>query len=226
MNIQDRTLGELARRIPGATRIFRAYKLDFCCNGDRSLRLASSIHGLDPSSIAEQLRNLSATSMPDRDWDEVSDAQLISHILLRYHAKHREQLPELILLARKVEEVHRSRSECPVGLARLLQDMDRELARHMRMEEDVLFPMLLRRAFPAAAKPIAMMRREHEDLGDRLRGMAMLTGDFVPPAGACSTWRALYRGVETFHRDLMEHVHLENNVLFERAAAPDSQTEH
>ncbi|HAF91528.1 MAG TPA: iron-sulfur cluster repair protein YtfE, partial [Pseudomonas sp.] len=35
-----------------------------------------------------------------------------------------------------------------------------------------------------------------------------------PPAHACNTWRALYRGLEELRDDLMQHIHLENNILF------------
>ncbi|MNP85488.1 Iron-sulfur cluster repair protein YtfE [compost metagenome] len=44
-----------------------------------------------------------------------------------------------------------------------------------------------------------------------------LTGDMQPPEGACNTWRALYRGLDELRVDLMQHIHLENNVLFPRA---------
>jgi regulator of cell morphogenesis and NO signaling len=33
-------------------------------------------------------------------------AEIIDHIIVRYHDRHREQLPELILQATKVERVH------------------------------------------------------------------------------------------------------------------------
>jgi regulator of cell morphogenesis and NO signaling len=39
----------------------------------------------------------------------------------------------------------------------------------------------------------------------------------VPP-GACNTWRALWNGLEALERDLREHIHLENNILFPRAS--------
>lgn len=44
-----------------------------------------------------------------------------------------------------------------------------------------------------------------------------LTHGVVPPEGACNTWRALYSGINEFITDLMEHIHLENNLLFPRA---------
>jgi regulator of cell morphogenesis and NO signaling len=35
-----------------------------------------------------------------------ASAEIIDHIIVRYHDRHREQLPELILQATKVERVH------------------------------------------------------------------------------------------------------------------------
>ena len=64
--------------------------------------------------------------------------------------------------------------------------------------------------------PIARMMQDHEELGELLAFLADLTDDFVPPEGACSTWRALYAGCSKLDADLREHVHLENNILFRR----------
>jgi len=51
-----------------------------------------------------------------------------------------------------------------------------------------------------------------------------LTQQITPPANACNTWRALYSGLDEFVRDLMQHIHLENNVLFSNALNPTRQT--
>ena len=60
------------------------------------------------------------------------------------------------------------------------------------------------------------MEAEHVDHGENLARMRALAGDLVPPPEACTTWRALYLGLGTLERELMEHIHLENNVLFPR----------
>jgi regulator of cell morphogenesis and NO signaling len=39
---------------------------------------------------------------------------------------------------------------------------------------------------------------------------------FRLPDGACRSWQALYGGAAKFVDDLMEHIHLENSVLFPR----------
>ncbi|MEC9481765.1 MAG: hemerythrin domain-containing protein, partial [Halomonas sp.] len=143
----------------------------------------------------------------------------IDHILSRYHAVHRQQLPELIRLARRVEHVHGERDSCPSGLADHLEVIHQELESHMQKEEMILFPMLKRGLGHSAHGPIAVMRFEHDEHGEALTRLMALTHDIQTPKGACTTWRALYAGLREFREDLMQHIHLENNVLFERAAA-------
>ncbi len=48
-------------------------------------------------------------------------AALTRHIELRFHARHRQQLPELAALAERVEDVHFGDEQVPVGLSLLLR---------------------------------------------------------------------------------------------------------
>lgn len=96
--------------------------------------------------------------------------------------------------------------------------MAQELESHMRKEEDVLFPTIVRGFGALACAPIAVMRMEHDDHGAALRRLEGLTDGLTPPRAACTTWRALYAGLHTFRQDLMAHIHTENNILFERFA--------
>lgn len=216
MNITETPLGELARTIPGATRIFHTYRLDFCCGGKKTLDEAARRRGLDPHEIAAELNTLSELGQRvDTDWSATDNATLIGHILHRYHATHREQLPELIRLARRVEQVHGDRTDCPNGLADHLETMLHELESHMMKEEQILFPMLARTTPRTVDGPISVMRHEHDQHGEALAALEALTHDITPPEDACNTWRALYRGLAQLREDLMEHIHLENNILFE-----------
>lgn len=219
MDLMDQSLGQLARRIPGATRVFDTHHFDFCCAGNRTLRAAASAAGVDAGPIVAELRTLEqrAADAP-RQWEDATDTALVDHILERYHAVHREQLPELIRLARRVEQVHGDREDCPHGLANHLEAMAQELESHMRKEEQILFPMIARGHGRMAGMPIGVMRAEHNEHGAELRRLEEMTNDITPPPGACTTWRALYTGLRTFREDLMTHIHLENNVLFERFA--------
>jgi len=217
MNHAEQSLGLLARTIPGATRVFHAHHLDFCCGGKQTLQAAADKAGLDASQIAAQLEALQDGADEVVDWTEAATPDLVDHILSRYHARHREQLPELIRLARRVEHVHGDRPECPLGLADHLETMQQELESHMQKEEMVLFPIYLRGMANPSLPPVQMMRMEHDHHGQELAKLEALTNGITLPRGACNTWRALYLGLQTLREDLMAHIHLENNVLFERA---------
>ncbi len=217
--LTEQTLGSLACLIPGATRVFRQYKLDFCCGGDTPLRDAALQRNLDALAIADELAALAAAPASEPDWRNAAAGELIEFILERYHERHRDQFPELIRLASRVEQVHGNKADCPTGLAEHLWTMQQELESHMLKEEQILFPMLRRGVQLSQSQgPIAVMRYEHDQHGDALQRLAELTNDITPPANACNTWRALYRGLEELRDDLMQHIHLENNILFAQAA--------
>lgn len=212
---EDRTLGDIAANLPGATAVFRSHKLDFCCGGGISLKDAAEKRGLALADLESELIALGdgrGASLP------VETADLIDHIVTRYHVLHRAELPELIRLARRVEAVHRGHPDVPAGLADLLEDTLQELETHMQKEEMMLFSMMQRGGHPMIEYPITVMRAEHEEHGNRLRLIEGLTNGMVPPEGACATWRALYTGTRKLVDDLREHIHLENNVLFPRWA--------
>src|ERR1035437_883398 len=210
-NRADQTLGKIAVQLPGATAVFRRLKLDFCCGGQISLRQAVHDKDLNLTAVLEELTGLEHGSESPQN---TAPATLIDHILERYHAVHRAQLPELVRMARRVEEVHRDNPEVPSGLAQLLVSIESELLGHMQKEEAILFPMLKAGGNPFVVHPISMMRDEHTSHGEQLDKLAAMTHDATPPSGACNTWQALYAGVAQLSDDLINHIHLENNVLF------------
>ena len=215
---KHQSIGQIAVDLPGATAIFRRFKLDFCCGGQVPLEQACASKGLDTGAVLAELARL---QRDDQGPDTQDAAALIDHILTRYHAVHREQLPELIRMARRVESVHRDHPAVPVGLAALLENMEVELLEHMEKEEQVLFPAIESGA-AGLGSPIGAMRDEHAGHGALLDQLAALTNDHSPPPGACNTWRALFAGTAQLTEDLISHIHLENNVLFpqvESAAA-------
>lgn len=207
----DQQIGQIAVQLPGATAVFRRLKLDFCCGGQVSLTKAATDKGLDVNAV---LAELSAFQRPEIAPGLTEPVALINHILSRYHDVHREQLPELIRMARRVEAVHRDNPNVPEGLAALLETAQEELLSHMQKEETILFPMLKAGGNPIVTQPIGVMRHEHVDHGAMLEKLAALTYDATPPAGACNTWRALFAGIAQLNDDLINHIHLENNVLF------------
>jgi len=207
----SQSLGSLAVQIPGATAVFRRLKLDFCCGGQQTLDAACASKGLDADAV---LGEIQALQQYEAAPEAPAPAELIDHILRRYHEVHRQQLPELIRMARRVEAVHRDHPQVPRGLADHLETMERELLEHMAKEEQILFPLLKQGGHPMVVHPIGMMRHEHVSHGEQIERLAALTTQHQPPVDACNTWRALYAGTARLTEDLIEHIHTENNLLF------------
>jgi regulator of cell morphogenesis and NO signaling len=209
------TVGEIAAALPGATAVFRRFGMDFCCKGNVALEDSARQRGVDVAEVEHALAALDGLS--EGEAAPTATPALIDHILMRYHEVHRRELPELIRLARQVEKVHAGKTGVPTGLTALLERMTSELDQHMCKEELILFPaMKMQARHQMLDAPIACMRHEHDDHGEHLRELNVLTGGLKLPAGACRTWQALYAGLVKLEDDLMQHIHLENNVLFPR----------
>jgi regulator of cell morphogenesis and NO signaling len=213
------TLADLAVTHPGAARVFYRNGLDFCCGGQRSLADACAAKGLDPQAILAAIEAEDATIPESPRWHERPLSELVAHIVGFYHRRLRETLPDLRAMAEKVESRHADKASCPRGLAAHLEAIHGSVLDHLEKEEQILFPMILAGHGARAQGPIHVMELEHDDHRANLERTRALTADLTAPGEACTTWRALYLGLQQLEQELMEHIHLENNVLFPRALA-------
>jgi regulator of cell morphogenesis and NO signaling len=62
-----------------------------------------------------------------------------------------------------------------------------------------------------------MMMMEHDTAGQILREMRALTSEYKVPADTCISYQTLYQALENLEKDLHQHIHLENNILFPKA---------
>jgi regulator of cell morphogenesis and NO signaling len=216
-HLRDRKVGEIAANLAGATGVFRRFRIDFCCHGDVTLDEATKARGLDLGEVELALNALDASQPSETSELPSETGELIDYIVARYHETHRRQLPELIALSRRVELVHAGKPGVPAGLADILQKALGELEVHMRKEELMIFPAMCRGGSEGRFDgPTAMLREDHSDQGEMIEQVTALTNDFTVPEGGCTTWRALYSGAAEFKHDLVEHIHIENNILFSR----------
>lgn len=209
-------VGAIAEALPGATEVFRRAGIGFCCGGAEPLATAVAHQGGDLPAILQQLNDLVARAGAQPPQETPA---LIDHILTRYHAVHREELEWLIPLAQKVETVHGDHEQAPLGLTEVLVVMQGDLDGHMQKEETILFPMMRNGGHPMIAKPIAVMRADHQHEAGYLDQINRITNDLTLPEGACRSWTALYTGLGKLRDDLTAHMALENDVLFPRFGA-------
>lgn len=224
--IQNQTVGELVREIPARSRVFERFSIDYCCGGKVPLHEACRARGLDPEHIEAELARVSTEQAEPNNPSSMGLADLADHIESTHHAYLREELPRLDFLTKKVAQVHGDAEPRLNEIRRVFVACREELESHMLKEERVLFPMIreLERAdgpvtfhCGSLANPIRMMEHEHDQAGDAMSRFKELTDGYAPPDWACNTYRAMVDGLAAFERDMHQHVHKENNVLFPRA---------
>ena len=71
--------------------------------------------------------------------------------------------------------------------------------------------------------PIRQMEHEHDVAGQFLKQMRQISRDYKLPDDACPTFQALFEGLDAMEKDLHEHNHLENNILFPKAERLEGQ---
>jgi len=213
-------IGEIAVEQPSSTRTFYRFGIDFCCGGGKSLESVCSKKGIDVDAVLRDIATQSngITERPN-DWNTASSAAIVAHIITTYHEPLRVELPRLKGMLDKVQKVHGHID--PIHFEKL-QDvfggMISELMDHMEKEETILFPLFLQGKMTEANASTEDYEDEHTQAGEALARIRELTDDFQAPDYACNTWRALWSGFEDLEKTMHQHVHLENNILFVRAA--------
>jgi regulator of cell morphogenesis and NO signaling len=228
-------VADIVAASPSTIKVFQRHRIDFCCGGKVPLGDVCDKRGLDAQALVGELNEALLRSDERTDWTQARLADLIAHIQRRFHGPLMAELPRLRGMMDKVVSKHGEHlPETLVPLQATFVALQEELSEHMAKEDAVLFPAILdiehgEGANPAwkwIAGPIAAMETEHLSAGSALARIAELTNDYKAPDWACPTFRGLYYGLSELERDMHEHVHLENHILFPRAAALASCSRH
>jgi regulator of cell morphogenesis and NO signaling len=232
-----KTVREVAVELPGATRIFEKLGIDYCCGGGKALDEACLAAGVSADDVIALLEEAGSTAAEARDWNAAPLSELVAHIVTRHHGFTREELVRVSNLLAKVCSVHGENHPELHRLHTVFQELKHELTSHMLKEEQVLFPYIenletaVRRGEPVPTpyfgtvrNPVRMMMQEHDDAGQALRDLREVSSNYQVPADGCISFRTLYQALEEFERDLHQHIHLENNILFPRAAELEAGT--
>lgn len=219
----DRTLSELVLEQPARARLFEELELDYCCGGQSSLAEVAAQRGLDAGTLAvalEAAERAGDAGSSERDWREAPLAELCDHIVDVHHAFLRRELPHIGELMAKVIERHGDTQPTLKELDGQFSELRAELIEHIDREEERLFPYcrsLAEGAEPAEIGPqLGMHESAHAAVGRTLAIMRVLGGGYRPERAFCTTHGVLMEALDGLERDLHQHIHEENNVLFPR----------
>ena len=213
--------------------VFRKYGIEYCCGGKWPLEMVCATKDIDIKILTKELEEATRTvhvpnSLPFNEWDIDFLADYIVHV---HHHYLKKQLPEIKSTLLKFAEEHREKYQYMDELEKTFLQLYKELLPHLQQEEETIFPYIrqITHAFQSREsyasllvktmrKPIeVIMNHEYEMVAGSLYRMRELTSDYTPPDRACTNHKVTYSRLKELDNDLVQHMHLENNILFPRA---------
>jgi regulator of cell morphogenesis and NO signaling len=225
---KNQKIGEIAAIFPKATDIFMDYEIDFCCGGDRPLKVALEKQGISEEEMLYKL-NKAYDEFEDSidsevDWQKRPMTELIDYVVNKHHSFMKQELPITDKLLNKILKVHYiDNGELLSKLNKLFSNLKVEIEEHLIKEEELLFPLIKKYednpSEEGLSKVLQIMSEtedEHENAGDILKEMRRITKGYIVPETGCSSFERTYQKMQEIEADLFKHIHLENNILFER----------
>lgn len=223
---------DIALSDPKARRILEDAGVDYCCGGAKSLHEACLHTEVPAEEILRRLSENREQVSPTGDvWTSAPLADLTRHIQEQHHQYVREAIPRIRTLLEKVKAKHGENHREIADIQMLFTEVGHEMIMHMQKEEQILFPYIdgMERSiqakkmvepsfFGTVRNPIQAMMSEHDSAGELVKQIRGASSGYTPPPDACTSYLALYQELRQFEEDLHQHVHLENNILFPRAA--------
>ncbi len=235
--LEEKAIGELVAANYRTATVFKKHKIDFCCQGGRTISEACQKKGISIWPLLRELEEvMQEQGQKDIDYQNWPLDLLSDYIEKKHHRYVESRIPEIKGFLDKLCRVHGERHPELFKINGHFTASAAALSQHMKKEELVLFPyvrkMVQTRArgevlpapqFGRVANPIASMMEEHDNEGERFREIAELSNDYNPPADACNTYRVCFALLKEFEDDLHLHIHLENNILFPKAKGMESE---
>jgi regulator of cell morphogenesis and NO signaling len=234
----SQTIREITSHQSSALALFERFDIDVCTQADKSLKEACSELQLSLDQVLEKLQECGdrESGAGPSDPATLSCSLLIQHIVRVHHQNVRQTLPRLVRYARKLTDQLGDQACEFTAIEKLVGQLHQDLWMHIRKEEEVLFPFIVRMeeesilayppehaCFRSVSHPVLMMAQEHEVASRIMDQLRRCTGNFFQPEWACPTQRALLDGLREFDSDLKEHIHLENDVLFPRSIQMEAE---
>jgi regulator of cell morphogenesis and NO signaling len=222
------TIGQIARSEPATISIFESLGIPYCCRGQETIDEAASSAGVSSQHLLEILARASESCGGGARVDPILDT-IIKHLLRSRKKVIWGGLPRIRTLAQAVAQSDDRTQPNATELSILTETLVHEVEDHIAAESGILFPMIQNveiayvgiNVKPVPPKKlrhaVSRMVHEHEEIGNLLSSIYRLADGYQGTPSSDSPYRALCDELKSLDRELREQVHLENNVLFNRA---------
>jgi regulator of cell morphogenesis and NO signaling len=213
--------------------IFRKYDIDFCCGGKWPLHMVCENKNLNTEEVIKELQKIVTQSASNAalDFDSWDIDFLVDYIYNIHHQYLKKALVETREQVNKFLDEHRTKFPELAELEFIMNRFMKEIPPHMKQEEEIFFPYIkqihhaykhresyARLLIRTLRKPIEeVMLKEHEATGSSLHRLRKITNNYTTPEKACITHKVTFAKLKELDKDLVQHIHLESNILFPKA---------
>lgn len=240
---KDMSVHDIVTKDYRTAEIFRKYDLEFCCGGKLPLQVACDNKGLDADRVLNDLNlvtrdvRISSADIDFNDWDIDFITDYIVNV---HHQTIRKSLPQLKAHLDQFAEGHKKKYAYVEELQRSVNQFSKSVLVHMEQEEEIIFPYIkqIAHAYHSRAsyasllvrtlrKPVDdIMQHEHDVTARMLRHWRELTNNYTPPQHACLSHQVVFKKFKEVDNDLVQHLHLENEILFPKAINMEKELLH
>lgn len=226
------TVASIVREDYRTAEVFKKYGISYCCGGNISLEDLCSKNNLDYGQILEELEAATKDiSVPNSlNFAAWKTEFLVDYITNVHHGYLYQVLPALEAHLFSFVESHKNKFPEFSELVEVFQELSSVLKTHNRYEEEIIFPYIKqienahRRKetygnlfVKTLRKPLGNIEADHKKISAILKELRILTNNYIFPADACTNHRVIFQRLRELDNDMMQHKHLENNILFPRA---------
>ena len=232
VDISNRSVADIVKSDYRTAAIFKQHGINYCCGGQVSLVEACAIKGIDYKMLEEKLSNATRNiyinnALQFSNW---KIDFLVDYIINVHHAYLEETIPTLKLAMFSFIEGHKKKFPELEKMLSVFTDLTIILLLQNKHEEEIIFPYIkqLENTYRrkevygnlfvrTLRKPLNNLEKESDTIRKLLVEIELLANGYIFPANACTTHQVIYHRLKEFHGDLVQHKHLENNILFPKA---------
>lgn len=235
----DAFANEIVKQYYRTAGVFSRYGIEYCCGAKFPLHVICSSHQIGLEQLLTELREAArdirvSHLLPFTEWNIDFT---IDYIVNVHHVYLRRNLPLMKTQLEKFFEEHRKKYPHLDEIRSLFDQLYRTTLPHLQQEEEVIFPYI-RQIFHAweskesyagllvrtLRKPVEeLMHDEHDNMEATLSRFRALTEQYTAPASACTSHKLAFDLLRELDDDLVQHLYLENEVLFPRAIAMEKE---
>ncbi len=224
------TIGEIAGRQPSTVEVFEQLGIKYCCHGEETVEQICGYLGLPMYGVLSELNRVAdANSTRKAPWADPILEALMGNLLRTRKVLVQQDLPRIQQLARTVSSCHLREHPNAIHVAQMSATLAHEVASHFTDEAQILFPKIreIELAYVGSSSAtvhldsvrndLAHMTHEHGAVGDLLSRIQDVTEDYNGTVTTCPSYREICEKLKGLDGEIRQEVHLENNVLFDRA---------